>query len=862
MKVRKPDNLSLLFRTLVFPEEPPTLVVSAFAGFRFGARGEAEILPEGDVWAAAMAHLADEEVLDLGFPKASAEFLAYGSCHADKPVQEMVARVIVSGKGKSLLVVGDRRLARGRQTAAKLFKSMRIGWENAFGGPGYEKNPLGKGYVPVGGDPGELPNILHFGASPKAVREAEPAGFSGVPSHWPQRRQYMGSFDAVWLRERWPYLPGNAREEFYFAAPPDQRLPAYLAGSESVIVENMHPGKARQEFKLPGVRARVFLNMENDPAMSLSEVALHLDTLFLFPEEELGLLLFRGARRVRDLERDDVLWCAAGLENLDATPRPLSWYEALLAAPPAEEPAAPEPPPPPPPAPAPPPAPPPAEHPAVAEMKTVAADIDKEVDKLLAGQGITRAQVEQKLAESEESDLLGQGAGEAVDPKTALKNLESAVNNLESEVHKSLADQGVSLKDAEAYLAQKQAEAPEFGLKEIAAQVKESSVFPEEAKTELLAGISAAEGLEAQLKALSAKAGEAPPERKVEEKPEEPEPPKPAPVGPKDAAEALERRKRGESLAGYDMSGFDFSGMDLSGANFSQAVLDGAKFSGAKLSFADFSLAGLAEADFSSTDCSGANFRSVRASKTNFTGAEMDRADLTQADASGAVFLEARLDKARLDGALFESCVLTGASLREVRGIKVKFLKTRLDKAVLEDAELEGADFEGSDLSGAMMARCKGRKARFGGAACEGCDLRGADLRSARADEQTSLAKADLSGANLTEAKLGRAQLPGANLSGAALTKASLDRADCSSVDFTGASMQHIRLHKANLQYAILTRANLFKANLRMANAAKTNFRQANLYGAEIFKAVLSDADLSGANLKRTLLKLESLNGD
>jgi uncharacterized protein YjbI with pentapeptide repeats len=862
MKVRKPDHLSLLFRTLVFPEKPPTLVISALAGFRFGAWGEAEMAPESEVWPEASAHLADGEVLDLGYPKASAEFLVYGSCYAAKPVQEMVPRVVVAGKGKSLLVVGDRQWTRGRRSAAKPFKSMPICWENAFGGPDYEKNPLGKGYDPEGVDPAELPNILPFGSNPKAVDHAEPAGFSGVPSHWPQRRQYMGVFDAAWLRTRWPYLPQGVKNEFYFAGQADQRLPGYLTGNESVIVENMHPEKPWQEFMLPGVRARAFVNMENDPATSLSEVPLRLDTLFLFPEEELGLLLFRGSRFIRDLDRDDVLWCVAGLEDLDATPRPVSWYEAQLAAPAAE--AAPEPKPaPPPPAapPAPAPAPPPKEHPAVAEMKTLGAGIDKDVDKLIAEQGMTRAQVEKKLAESDDADLLGQGAEEAVDPKTALKNLEAAVNRLEAEVHQSLAKQGLSVKDVEGFLAKKQAEDPDFGLKELIAQTKESAVLPMEAKTELLSGISAVEGLAAQLGALAAKVEKAQPKQKAEEQPEALEPPKPTPAGPKDGDEALAWRKQGKSLAGYDMRGFDFSGMDLSGTDFSESLLDGAKFSGAKLSRANFSSAELAETDFSSADCSDARLRAVRAFKANFTKAKMRGADLVQADATGAVFQGAELDKARLDGALFESCVLTEASLREVRGMKTRFLKTKLDKTVLEDANLEGVDFEGSDLSGARMARFKGFQARFGGAACEACDLRQADLRLARADEKTNLAKANLSGADLTKARMGRARFPGADFSGAALDKANLDRADCSNGNFSGASMESIRLHKANLQYADLTRTNLFNANLRMANAAKAKFRQANLYGAEVFKAVLAGADLASANLKRTLLKLEALNG-
>ena len=85
-----------------------------------------------------------------------------------------------------------------------------------------------------------------------------------------------------------------------------------------------------------------------------------------------------------------------------------------------------------------------------------------------------------------------------------------------------------------------------------------------------------------------------------------------------------------------------------------------------------------------------------------------------------------------------------------------------------------------------------------------------------------------------------------ADLSGANLSDADLRRADLSGADLRGANLSGADLRGANLSDADMSGANMRGANLSDANMSGANMRGANL----------SDADLSGANIDFSCLPL------
>jgi uncharacterized protein YjbI with pentapeptide repeats len=104
-----------------------------------------------------------------------------------------------------------------------------------------------------------------------------------------------------------------------------------------------------------------------------------------------------------------------------------------------------------------------------------------------------------------------------------------------------------------------------------------------------------------------------------------------------------------------------------------------------------------------------------------------------------------------------------------------------------------------------------------------GVDLRGADLRDA------VLTAVDLSGANLENANLTGARLTGANLSGANLRGADFFRdGDVNPI------LSRVDLKRADLSGADFTQANLKLADLTDADLTDTNFSKAILIGVDL----------------------------
>jgi uncharacterized protein YjbI with pentapeptide repeats len=112
------------------------------------------------------------------------------------------------------------------------------------------------------------------------------------------------------------------------------------------------------------------------------------------------------------------------------------------------------------------------------------------------------------------------------------------------------------------------------------------------------------------------------------------------------------------------------------------------------------------------------------------------------------------------------------------------------------------------------------------------------------------LARADLDGANLSNAKLkganlSSASLRGANLKGADLTEVDLGKADLDGADLTGAKLLRVNLERATLEGTILVAVDLSGANLRHAVLTRADLSGASLGHARVNGASFAEARLS-----------------
>jgi uncharacterized protein YjbI with pentapeptide repeats len=128
----------------------------------------------------------------------------------------------------------------------------------------------------------------------------------------------------------------------------------------------------------------------------------------------------------------------------------------------------------------------------------------------------------------------------------------------------------------------------------------------------------------------------------------------------------------------------------------------------------------------------------------------------------------------------------------------------------------------------------------------------------------SDLSRADLSGANLADAKLDGMRAERTNFAGANLSKASLVGARANEANFAGASLvaaeaSRINVRHANLRGANCESASLIGAELQQADLTGVKFCHADLTRASLTGAKIENADFAGARLVDANLRFLSL---
>jgi len=153
-----------------------------------------------------------------------------------------------------------------------------------------------------------------------------------------------------------------------------------------------------------------------------------------------------------------------------------------------------------------------------------------------------------------------------------------------------------------------------------------------------------------------------------------------------------------------------------------------------------------------------------------------------------------------------------------------------------------GADLDGADLTGVVLLH-----AVLDGASLQGAHLRSADLRCV-----------SMRGANLTGADLSRSDLSAATLDGATLTAAHLD-----DTLLVHASCVGTTLLRAHLRFADLTNADLRRATLNGADLANAVLADATLHDVDLAGATLTDVRrIDSAALARVDLTAADIDPD
>ncbi len=849
MKAIKPLSLGLLHKPYRFAGRD-RLVIVALGFFRLGGEN-GEFLGEAAQWPEVLKRLPAEQPLDMAMPKPGGEVLAAATAHAPagKPVTSMEVRLQVGGIDKRLAIIGERGWHYGTMPlhgidAPAPFSAMPIDYARAYGGPNHPGNLIGCGHTGsrfsafIGANQGAMPNIEYPGQPVSGHHKAlAPAGYGPLDIRWAPRNLGAGTYDRRWLREQAPGLPLDIDWRVFNAAPEDQRIAGFFQGGEPYRLEGLHPEKPVLQGRLPALRARAFARRGEH----IEEVALRFDTVWLFPDAELGLCLYRGEIEVAESDAADLDSLLLAYENSADAPRPAAHYQQALAlrlggrdalAHVANE------------------APLKPEADAAARARRAREQEEAEAEVLARGQALldaTYLEIAAALPEGAAAPKAGLPPL-GVLPKAALArgdaDIAGVLARADAQIAQARAEGEKKLAELRACQAGLAAESPRQGADATPAEAiaRAHGIPQRDRAASLLAALG--ETATAEQRAHIASLADNNLDRMgrriaLEAVP----PPLSAAAAAALGAEVRRLLEAGESLAGRDLAGANLAGIRLAGADLRGTLLERADLSGADLANADLGGAVLTAANLAGARLDGANLDATGCNRMNARGASLRgtrgnkplaiQACLAETDLSGARLENLIAQRADFSQARLDAAELPGALLLEIRAAGSRWRGAKLDKAVLYRADLAAADFSGAVLKGCVFAEVGAAASRWRGARLDQCFFIAADLTAA-----------DLSEVQAQACGWRDGELQGANLAAGRFEQC----------DFSKARMRRARLSNAHLNRAILQRAqlqgcrgdglDLFQAQARMAD-----FSDADLAGARFMQADLTEACFTGAGL-------------
>lgn len=270
--------------------------------------------------------------------------------------------------------------------------------------------------------------------------------------------------------------------------------------------------------------------------------------------------------------------------------------------------------------------------------------------------------------------------------------------------------------------------------------------------------------------------------------------------------------------------------------------------------------ANLQNADLAKLNLDGVDLRTVQASGVRFNDASLRLADLSKGDLFGAHFERADMRCANLLGA-------------DLRG--AFFVETKLAGAVMESADLRpGAIYDagGGTIDDSSIYKDGGRVANLSQADMRDAKLAGSNMSNAVL-YAANLSGADLSNVNLSGANMRNANLEGANVSGARLAGAIMTGANFRNVDLESADLRGAYTMDANVGQSppAVDRGDKVESNsdagrIIASHCAwiKSGGREdepADLTGLSLAGKDLRGMDFSGAKLVETVLHRANLSG-
>jgi uncharacterized protein YjbI with pentapeptide repeats len=878
---------------------------------------------------------------DRGLKKKRGTFAVHGSAFPLSAAHQagMAVRVNIGALGKILHVQPPRQWRKGllgwSPVANGALVPVPVDLAHAYGGTDSPDNPEGIGYTPMT-DPEEglaLPQI----ESPTAPlrNPGEPAPVASFLPLLPQsrdRRVFMGTCDQAWTRQRAPFLPLDMDARWYDEVAQDQTQASYWTGSESWSVAGMHPRHDEVSGRLPGFRPRLFIERASTkPAATPTTVAvkglveeayLELDTLWLFPDVERVLLLYRAQIQVQDIDGDDLAALAVGCErSADFEKKREQWIAELwpqLSLPEADFDA--------------PPGMSPFEAEQVEQLAQLSVNLESDLAVFMAEHNKSLALAGAPLAFAEPAvsleaveamqsslaalvpklqvsldrahELFSPGAGaksvplnrligdlqtpadaaalrEEIDAAAGPEDIDAMVAECEAAMQQHV-EEMARLLDREPHVLLAQARAADAPTDPVAAQAQIDALLSEmdvdtrvaemEAVLDLYVEETAqAMGMSVQALMAEAKALDPLEKFKVLQSGSHLITGSEASVDSQSASalvkelEGLIDSTKAQLLEPLTSGTPAWTVELLLARHDAEEVFEGEHFealdfSGAKLDRISLQNCLLQNCVFTGTRLSGADL-----SRSHFVDCDFSESELSNTCLDAAQFQRCSFDRVKAGNTSFnatyaQQCSAANADFTGVHALASHWVECSFAGATLPASKWTGARWRRCDLEGVNLSKAMLSKTQFQACLLNAIDLRGSDLNDASWSEVTG-GGIDLSNASLQQWRLDQCcRLPAVRLDGADLSGASLQQAMLTDASLRNACLAGALISRCDLSGSDGYHADAQGADFTASDLSDARWLGANFMEARLRKVNLTGADLSGSNLHGVLT--EGVKGD
>lgn len=853
MKIIKPLKMGLLHKTYSFKFEHH-FVAAPILFFKLSNSNEndSEVLVENEQWPLIQEALGND-ILDMVMPKPKAEYLIAGQAYNPEPegLTSFKVGVEVAGKYKGLTISGDRqwekRFLGYNMSDAQNIEAIPLTMANAFGGEGFADNVDGKGYFKKDKENHFLPNIETIGEEVTSrSQKPAPAGFGQLPITHSQRAKYNGDYsNQEWLEKHFPNLAPDTDMRLFQAARSEQQFDGFLQGGESYTLINLHPEMPEISGNIPALKARTFVMRAGE----LIEIPLNLDTLWFFPDKDIGAMIFHGQLQVQDMDGADITSIMIAYESLNDEARPLAYYEsvykertdpetAMLVA---------------------------MDQSQLSPIKTEEQILQeqKELEEEIAEQqAILDEQHEQTIEDIKEANngKLPQGFEPAAAGTAAVLISSAAIARgdfnakalmAEAEKQKKLAEEQQLGLDSELADIKKQSDqvlksADPKAIKEMEknTSINEqiASVKEMAAEKQIALDDEQLEQLESQQLMANQYAmtplSEWPEDELAQEK-------RAIFVAAVTANESLNNR----DWTGCDLSGLDLSGKDLSGCILENCNLENTQFVASTLNKTAFTGSKLVSTSFQSASLNEANFSSTVGENNNFTNSSLEKAFFVKSQITNSLF-----EKCQLQESVFMDSSITGCQFSESQFKQTSFVNCNLSDTdfvsveaqmlCLMQSQLNFGRWTGAQLTRCAFLECEANVSNFAESKFNKCQLSGGTKLNSgvfiNADwQECGLRRVEADVSLFTNAKLNQCDLGDSSFTQSDFSDAKLIQSVLSESDFSQSNFE-----RANFYTGLMRKTQLHDCQLKDANFLECDAIFAEVYGSN-YDAALNVAPVT-----------------